>query len=733
MQCRIVHTIAGRTRLRVPALKHQADLAGPLAVYLQDQPGITAVRTTPICESVIVTHEPARWPPEALCRLLAGLSPAFLQTYQPTATLRKATPPQPADKPWFELLLSSAAVAASVLAEPFAPVVLPLLIGSAWPIFTRAFETLIQRNRLNVDVLDASATSLLTLQGQFPTAAFMVWLVNLADYIRDSTMEQSRRAISTVLDYQHDYAWVQRGDQKVQVPVDDIQAGETVVVYTGERIPVDGTVVSEEASVDQQMLTGESMPVQKRPGDRVYAATVVRDGKLYLRAERVGADTEAAQIVRLVQEAPARDTRIQNYAEQWADDLVPWSFLGAGASALVTGNLNQAAAILIIDYGTGIRVAAPTTVLATMTKAARHGILIKGGRHLEKLSEVDAIVFDKTGTLTLGQPEIVDVLAYRRQFPEDQVLALAAAAEQRLKHPVAQAIVREAVTRALTIPERLTSDYTIGLGVEATVNGHTVHVGNRRFITLKAIPVPQRVLRDVTRLERQATTPLFMAVDGHLCGLLAYADPLRPEAPAVIQTLRSQGVRELVILTGDQPTVARHVAESLGISRYVAEVFPDEKAAVVRELQAAGHVVAVVGDGINDSPALAQADVGIAVNGGTAVAQEAAHVALREGDLWKIPGAIDMAREGVYLIRQNWQLIAIPNTIALALACVGLVGPIGATVISNGSAIVALGNALRPLLTASASRHGPVHAGRRMAQQVEARSESTATAEREPG
>jgi Cu2+-exporting ATPase len=370
----------------------------------------------------------------------------------------------------------------------------------------------------------------------------------------------------------------------------------------------------------------------------------------------------------------------------------------------LTSNLNQAASMLIIDYGTGIRVAAPTTVLATMTKAARQGILIKGGRHLERLSEVDAIVFDKTSTLTLGRPEIVCVLAYRRQFPEDQVLALAAAAEQRLNHPVAQAIVREAGMRALTIPERLTSDYTIGLGVEAAVNGYTVHLGNWRFMTLKAIPVPQRVLRDVTRLERQATTPLFMAVDGRLCGLLAYADPLRPEAPAVIQTLRRQGIRELVILTGDQPTVARHVAESLGISRYVAEAFPDEKAAAVRELQALGHVVAVVGDGINDSPALAQADVGIAVNGGTAVAQEAAHVALREGDLWKIPGAIDIAREGMHLLRQNWQLIAVPNSIALCLACVGVVGPIGATLISNGSALVAVGNALRPLLTSSASR-----------------------------
>lgn len=729
MQCRIVHTLSGRTRLRVPALKHQARLASSLEGYLRDQPGITAVCSTPICESVLVTYEPMRWTPAALCQLLLALTPQAVLTYQPT-TVRRTAPPQPEDKPWFALLLSSAAVAASLLAEPVAPVLLPLLLGSAWPIFVRAFETLVQHNRLNVDVLDASATILLTVQGQLPTAAFMVWLVNLADYIRDRTMEQSRRAISAVLDYQLNHAWVQRGDQKVQVPVDAIQAGETVVVYTGERIPVDGMVVSEEASVDQQMLTGESLPVHKRAGDRVYAATVVRDGKLYLRAEKVGADTEAAQIVRLVEEAPARDTRIQNYAEQWADALVPFSFLGAGAATLLSGTLHQAAAILIIDYGTGIRVAAPTTVLATMTKAARHGILIKGGRHLERLAEVDAIVFDKTGTLTLGQPAIEAVLAYRRRFPEEQMLALAAAAEQRLNHPVAHAIVREAMTRALTIPERLTSDYTIGLGVEAVVNGSIVHVGSRRFLTLKDIPVPQRALREVARLERQATPPLFVAVDGWLCGLLAYADPLRPEAPAVIQTLRAQGIREVVMLTGDQPTVARRVAESLGISRYVAEVLPDEKAAVVRDLQAAGHVVAVVGDGINDSPALAQADVGIAVHGGTAVAQETAHVALREGDLWKIPGAIDIAREGMQLIRQNWQLIALPNTLALALACVGVAGPIGATLISNGSALVAVGNALRPLLPSAAARPRAVAAGRRTALQGAGRPEHTAPAAR---
>lgn len=213
----------------------------------------------------------------------------------------------------------------------------------------------------------------------------------------------------------------------------------------------------------------------------------------------------------------------------------------------------------------------------------------------------------------------------------------------------------------------------------------------------------ERARRDSRRLERRAATPLFVAIDGYLRGMLGYADPLRPEAPGVIATLRAQGIKEIVILTGDHPNVARQAAEKLGISRYVAEVFPEEKAEIVRTLQAEGYTVAVVGDGINDSPALAQADVGIAVNGGTAIAQDTAHVALREGDLWRIPLAIDIAKEGVHLIEQNWQIVSIPNTAALWLACFGLLGPIGATLISNGSAIVALGNALRPLLSSASA------------------------------
>jgi Cu2+-exporting ATPase len=674
-------------------------LSGACEAFLREQPGIQEVRLNPGCRSVVLNYNPDVLRPDDLVTLVEQLPLDQLTTYRPRNPPRQAE--DSSSMAWLPLALSSAAVALSAFAD--AAIAPWLIAGAAVPIFTRAFEAMTQRDKLNVDVLDAAATAVLAVQGQLHTAALMVWLVSLGDVIRDFTMQRSRRAIEELFDGRTQFAWVVRDEEKMRVPVEEILDGDQVVVYPGDLIPVDGTVVSGRATVDQKILTGESMPVEKDVGDRVYAATVARDGKLYLTAAKVGRETTVAKVVQLVQDAPVRETRIQNYAEQLADRLVPWSMLGAGGAFALSADVNRAASLLIIDYGTGIRVAAPTTVLASMTRAARQGILIKGGRHLERLAEVDAIVFDKTGTLTLGTPEIVEVVPYREEdISADRMLALAAAAQQRFTHPVAEAVVRTARAQGLSIPRRETSDYLIGRGVKATVERSVVLVGSRRFMAMNRVGV-RRARQDLLRTDEAAASPIFVAIDGQLAGLLVLADPLRPEAEAVVQGLRERGITEVVMLTGDQPAVAKKVADALGITRYIAEALPDQKAALVGTLQLEGHTVAVVGDGINDSPALAQADVGIAVRGGADVARETAHVALLEGNLWKIPQAIDIARESMHLIRQNWRFIAYPNTVAMALSLPGLIGPIGATFISNGSAILATLNGLRPLLAYPAS------------------------------
>jgi Cu2+-exporting ATPase len=690
----VVHTVPGRVRLRVPAFKTFPDLAVALKQFLGDQSGVVEVSVSERSRSMTVVYDPALWTSGRLCVWLQALNPAEVFSYQPA--VQAAAPP--AEISGYELWYSSAGIGLAFLVEPFAVFLSPaLLLAAALPMLRRAHRSITADKKLNVDVLDASATSLLVLEANFPMALFMVWLINIADWIRDLTMMQSKKAIEEILGYQDIEAWVVRDGQKIRVSVAEIQLGETVVAYPGERIAVDGTVLEGKALVDQAMLTGESVPVEKEEGNPVFASTVVREGKLYVRADRIGSETEAAQILRLVEGAPMRETKIQNYAVKWANDLVPYSFAGGAFAAVMGGGLPGAAAVLIIDYGTGIRIAAPTTVLSAMTRAIRSGILIKGGRHLENLAEVDAMVFDKTGTLTIGQPDVLDVTPFGSTTAAE-VLTLAAAAELRWTHPVATAVVRAAEDRGLTIPERSASDYTIGLGVEAVVNESVILVGSPRFLMQRGLQLMPEVEQRIEALQGQAVSPLCVARDGTVIGVLGISDPLRPEAKDVIVALRDRGVKRIIMLTGDHRDVAKRVAGQLGITEYVAEIFPGDKSDLVQRLQQEGHKVAVAGDGINDSPMLAYADVGIAVEGGTEAARETAPVVLLHGGLWKVPLAIDICRETVALIKQNWKIISIPNTIALGLATVALLGPIAATLLSNGCAIIATMNGLRPLM-----------------------------------
>ena len=709
-RCAIVHALPGRVRLRVPWIKADRRAAQEMVSSLARLAGITQAEANADCASVTLSFDSECWTPIELCEQVDESAPRTARSpVAPTHAMDHSS--------WYELSLSSLGMAAALVLDSLSPLVLPfLLAGSAVPMATRAYEAFAREGRLTVDVLDTSAALLLSLQGRFNTAMFMVWLVNLGDYIRDATVSEARSAVQSVLAYRTASAWVVKGRRKIKTAVEQLAVGDTVVVYPGDRIPVDGRVLSGTAVVDQRLLTGESVPAEKTDGAPVYASTTVQAGKLYIRTLRVGNETEAAKIVRLVEQAPAHETTIQNYAERWANDLVPYSLAGAGLVGLSAG-VNAAASVLTIDYGTGIRVAAPTAVLASMTAAARRGILFKGGRSLEQLAAVDALVFDKTGTPSTGAPTVQMVRSYGGAGRE-RVLALAAAAEQRLNHPVAQAIVRAARDAGLAIPPRRSSDYKVGLGLASDVAGRLVQVGGLRYMEHLGIVLPHQTRQDLANCETQAVSPICVACDGRVIGLLGYRDALRPESAEVVQRLRALGMRDIVMLTGDHRAVARHAAETVGIDRWLADLLPEQKVAEVQALQRRGLRVAVVGDGINDSPALAHADVGIAVKGGADVAQDTAQVVLLHDDLRKIPAAIELARETVALIKENWSLISVPNTIALALACGGLLGPGAATLLSNGSAIVATGNALRPLWDRRArrseeSRQHPVDHGLR--------------------
>ncbi len=695
----IVHILPGRIRLRIPSIRTNQGFSQGLERFIKAQPGILDVRIVEECQSVTVRYDPAIFNghgPDDLLRALED-GPARLGAEGASGSQPAGVSPHEASK--WNLVLSSGTLLLSALGiGTGGPLGLALVLASAFPIFGRAFNALFNESRLTVDVLDTTATAILTAQGAIPTAAFMVWLISLGDFIRDQTAETSRRTIEAMVDYKAGYGWVVRGDQKVQVKADSILEGETVVVYPGEMIPVDGVVLDGFALVDQKTLTGESMPVSKKPGDSVFAATFLHEGKLYLRAEKVGDATRASQIVQIILQAPPQETRIQNYAEKLADDLVPLSFLAAGASYGVTANINRMTSILIIDFGTGIRVAAPTSILASMIRAGRRGMLIKGGRHIEDLSAVDTFVLDKTGTLTTGLPKVTNVIAFNHSFSSREVLSLAAGAEDRLTHPVAEAVLRAAAEWGVPIPIRESSEFQVGLGVEASINGFHVLVGSHRYMEEKGIPLGT-ARANAHRTSRSAESSLFVAVDHELAGLISYADQLRPEAPAVVSALRERGIRELILVTGDNEAVASAVSSHLGIGRFFADIFPEGKADIVRQLQKEGRKVAFVGDGINDSPALTVADVGISMRGGADVTRETADVVLLEDNLWKIVEAHDISRDAMALIRQNYGLVVAPNAIAIFLSLFGFLNPLGATVISNGSAIAACLNALRPLMS----------------------------------
>jgi heavy metal translocating P-type ATPase len=473
------------------------------------------------------------------------------------------------------------------------------------------------------------------------------------------------------------------------------------VVYAGDMIPADGVVSHGRASVDQKTITGESLPVVRARGDRVYAGTVVADGKLYVRAQRVGAETTAAQIVRMVQSAPVGETRTQNYAEKFGDRLVPPALGVAGGLYAISGDADRLLSMTIIDFGTGIRIAAPTSVLAAMISAVREGVLIKGGGYMERLNHIDTIVFDKTGTLTEGRPAVRDVLSYNeRSFPPRKVLQYAAAAEIRFKHPVAQAVINKAREAGVKLPPRLDSRYHIGLGIEARLNGNFVHLGNERFLREQGIALNGSG-RDVERLSRDGASSLLLAVDGDLVGLVSYADRLRPESAEVICALKNRGVDDLVMLTGDDGVVAASVARQVGIGRFFAEVLPANKAEIVKELQKSGRTVAMVGDGINDSAALSYADVGIAMKNGADVARETADVVLMEDNLWRLITAFEISENAIGLVRQNYIITTGLNAVAFALSIPrGVISPEFTALISNGSAILASVNALRPIMIA---------------------------------
>ena len=559
---------------------------------------------------------------------------------------------------------------ASRLVPP--PVAVAAVLLGGYPIFRRVLLALRARNITPHALMTLGIIGALAIR-EYGAAAVIVFFMRFADFLDGYTAGRARQAIKELVALQPMAARVERDGTAVEVPAAAVRAGEIVLVKPGERIPVDGTIVSGRASINQAPITGESVPVEREAGQAVLAATVNLDGVLRLRAQHVGADSTFGRIIRLVEEAEAQKSRAQRFADRVTAYYIPVVLAAAAAAWLVGGSASAAVAVLVVSCSCGIALATPVAVVAAVGRAARRGVLIKGGTALEALARADVLLLDKTGTLTLGLPRVTGVVPVGSRRPED-VLATAARAERYSEHPIAEAVVAAAppITGGSDAAE---VNVAPGRGVVLRADGQRVTVGSRRFMDEQAIAVPPSLADEGWRLEAEGQTVLYVAEDGTAIGAIAVADAPRPEVPEALTALRGMGIREITMLTGDNARVAGAVAGPLGIA-YQAELLPEDKIAAVRRLQADGRVVAMVGDGINDAPALAQADVGIAMGvAGTAAALEAADVALMKDDWRLVPEAVRIGRSAFGVIRQNLVGAVAYNVIGITLAAVGWLPP----------------------------------------------------------
>lgn len=693
----------GQTRLRF-----RVSLDGPalvaLEAHLNSRQEVSQVRINRLAGSCVVSFEPtarpeldqwlAQLPSER--QLAQGLSPSpGLSTTAPSPGSGEADGEElfvPT-----RIVLPVASLGLALLAGPLSlpPLaVAGFILVAAQLSFRRAWQGLREDRKINVDFLDSLAVMLHSLDGFLVGPAMMITMIEGGEAVRDATQRIAHSANTDLLaSLQTDVRLLRNGEELI-VPSSSLEAGDRIQLFAGDQIPVDGVIESGESSLDVVKLTGESVPREAGPGDEVLAGFILLEGSLIIQTSAVGEATRIGQITSMIESAPVFDTRVGNYAGKIANRFVMPTLALAGLSLLLSaGNIAQAASLLMFDLGTGLRVSVPTAIMAALTKAGSQGLLIRSGRALEQLADVDVVVFDKTGTLTQGHPSVVEV-ALLGNGDRDQLIRLAASAEQGLNHPVAEAVINHAAGLGMeTLPcDRW--DYRIGRGVSAEIQGKTVLVGNARLLREEGLEpaVPSADPRLAT------ATPVYLAVDGVLEAVIYAADAIRPDSRQLIAELHRRGI-QAHMLTGDVAAVAHAVAERLGLApeEVHAEALPDQKAELVKQLAQQGHKVAFVGDGINDSAALAYADVSISFASGSDLARETADIVLTNDKVSGLLVAQDLSRRTFELVKQNIGIVGVPNLTALVVGTVLPISPILAVMLNNGSSLVAAANAMRVL------------------------------------
>ena len=679
MKCTILHEGKGRMRVHVEKVRMTLHRADVLEAYLNHHDAIVHAAVYERTGDVVITYTGRR---SAAIAVLAGykFDVAEYDALVTSADSRRLNR-EYQDK-MFDL------VAGRCLRKLF----LPAPLDAAYTAF-RSIHFLwkgvrcVLSRRLEVEVLDALSIGVSLLRGDFGTAGSVMFLLNLGSLLEEWTRKKSLDDLARSMALNVDKVWVRSQGTEVLVPLTKVRSGDEVVVRSGNMIPLDGTVLEGEAMVNQAALTGEAMPVRKAEGSTLYAGTVVEEGECVFIAKAEGGSNRYDKIVAMIEESEKLKSSTENRALVLADKLVPWCLGATVVTYLLTRNATRAISCLMVDFSCALKLSMPLAVLSAMRECGSYHITVKGGKYLEALSKADTIVFDKTGTLTRATPQVVEVVPFSG-CNEREVLQLAACLEEHFPHSMANAVVRAAKERGISHEEMHSEvEYIVAHGIASRVGGERVVIGSHHFVFEDekcTIPAAEQQKFDALK---PAYSHLYMAASGQLVGVICISDPLRPEAAAVLNGLRALGIRNTVMMTGDSERTAAAIAKQVGVDRFFAEVLPEDKANFVQQAKAEGHTVVMIGDGINDSPALSAADIGIAINSGAAIAREIADVTIKADSLEELVALKAIANSLQKRVRANYRFVLTFNSALIALGALGILQPASSAMLHNLSTI----------------------------------------------
>ena len=679
MKCTILHEGKGRMRVHVEKVRMTLHRADVLEAYLNHHDAIVHAAVYERTGDVVITYTGRR---SAAIAVLAGykFDVAEYDALVTSADSRRLNR-EYQDK-MFDL------VAGRCLRKLF----LPAPLDAAYTAF-RSIHFLwkgvrcVLSRRLEVEVLDALSIGVSLLRGDFGTAGSVMFLLNLGSLLEEWTRKKSLDDLARSMALNVDKVWVRSQGTEVLVPLTKVRSGDEVVVRSGNMIPLDGTVLEGEAMVNQAALTGEAMPVRKAEGSTLYAGTVVEEGECVFIAKAEGGSNRYDKIVAMIEESEKLKSSTENRALVLADKLVPWCLGATVVTYLLTRNATRAISCLMVDFSCALKLSMPLAVLSAMRECGSYHITVKGGKYLEALSKADTIVFDKTGTLTRATPQVVEVVPFSG-CNEREVLQLAACLEEHFPHSMANAVVRAAKEHGISHEEMHSEvEYIVAHGIASRVGGERVVIGSHHFVFEDekcTIPAAEQQKFDALK---PAYSHLYMAASGQLVGVICISDPLRPEAAAVLNGLRALGIRNTVMMTGDSERTAAAIAKQVGVDRFFAEVLPEDKANFVQQAKAEGHTVVMIGDGINDSPALSAADIGIAINSGVAIAREIADVTIKADSLEELVALKAIANSLQKRVHANYRFVLTFNSALIALGALGILQPASSAMLHNLSTI----------------------------------------------